>query len=91
MMGDEDLFARMLRTKNGWGQRDLEQLYLSFGFDRREGANHTVYSHSADPRVLRATVARHGSLATGYIQTAIKLIRHLKSLQDKAQQEKSPE
>jgi hypothetical protein len=82
-MGDEDLFARMQRTKNGWGQRDLEQLYLSYGFDRREGGNHTIYTHSADPAVLRATVARHGSLATGYIQTAIKLIRHLKALQAK--------
>lgn len=82
-MGDEDLFARMLRTKTGWGQKDLEQLYLSYGFDKREGGNHSVCSHAADPRVLRATVARHGSLAIGYIQTAIKLIRHLKALQEK--------
>ena len=64
-MGDEDLFARMLRTKFGWGQKDLEQLYLSYGFDMREGGNHTIYTHPADPWVLRATVARHGSLASG--------------------------
>lgn len=84
-MGDEDLFARMQRTKSGWGQKDLEQLYLSFGFDKREGGNHTIYTHPAAPAVLRATVARHNSLATGYIQTAIKLIRHLKSIEGDAE------
>lgn len=84
-MGDEDLYARMQRSKSGWGHKDLERLYLSFGFDRREGGNHTVYSHKADLRVLRATVARHNSLPTGYVQTAVKLIAHLKSLGGEAE------
>lgn len=79
-MGNEDLLVRMVRSKTGWGQRDLERLYLSFGFDMREGGNHTLYSHPADRRVLRATVARHSPLPIGYIQTAIKLIRHLKEI-----------
>lgn len=52
----------------------------------REGSNHTVYTHPADPWVLRATVARHGSLAVGYIQTAVKLIRHLKAVEEKETQ-----
>jgi hypothetical protein len=81
-MGDEDLLARMLRSRHGWRAADLDRLYLSFGFQKREGAKHTIYSHAADPYVLRATVARHTSLATGYIQTAIRLIRHLKSLEE---------
>lgn len=81
-MGDEDLLARMTRTRAGWGQADLERLYLSFGFDKREGGKHTVYTHRADPRTLRATVGRHGSLAPGYVQTAIRLIRHLEALEE---------
>jgi hypothetical protein len=84
-MGDDDLYARMQRTKSGWGQKDLEQLYLSFGFDKREGGNHTVYSHKADLSVLRATVARHNSLPTGYVRTAIKLITYLKTLEGEAE------
>lgn len=81
-MGDEDLLAQMVRSKYGWGAADLDRLYLSFGFRKREGAKHTVYDHPADPLVLRATVARHSSLAVGYVQTAIRLIRHLKRIQE---------
>lgn len=77
-MGDEDLLARMMRTKAGWGQPDLDRLYLSFGFDKREGGKHTVYTHRADPQHLRATVGRHKPLAVGYIHTALRLIRLLK-------------
>lgn len=82
-MGDEALLARMMRTKSGWGQDDLERLYLSFGFDKREGGKHCVYTHRADLQALRATVARHKPLPKGYIFTAIRLIRHLKELTDK--------
>jgi hypothetical protein len=81
MMGDDDLLARMMRGKHGWGPDDLERLYLSYGFHKREGAKHTVYSHRADPLQLRATVARHSSLPIGYIQTAIRLIRLLLEIQ----------
>ncbi|CAN5812510.1 hypothetical protein BH23GEM7_BH23GEM7_14200 [soil metagenome] len=83
-MGDEYLLARMMRSKAGWGQADLERLYLSFGFDKREGGKHSVYVHPADPRQLRATVARHTSLPTGYVQTAIRLIRLLKEIQSES-------
>jgi hypothetical protein len=81
-MGDENLLAQMARTRAGWSAADLDRLYLSFGFTKREGGRHVVYSHTADPAVLRATVARHRSLAIGYIQTAVKLIRHLKLLEE---------
>lgn len=80
-MGNEDLLARMVRTKAGWGWDDLDQLYTSFGFDKREGGKHTVYTHRASPFELRATVTRQRSVAVGYIQTAIKLVRRLKELQ----------
>ncbi len=77
-MGDEDLLARMVRTKADWGPEDLERLYTSFGFAKREGAKHTLYVHAADPQKLRATVARHRPLPSGYIRTAVQLVRHLK-------------
>jgi hypothetical protein len=80
-MGDDSLLARMMRSKWGWGPQDLERLYLSYGFTRREGAKHTVYTHSADPLNLRATVARHTSLPIGYIQTALRLIRLLAEIE----------
>lgn len=80
-MGDDSLLARMMRSKAGWGPEDLERLYLSYGFQKREGAKHTVYTHSADLLNLRATVARHSSLPKGYIQTAIRLIRLLAEIE----------
>ena len=79
-MGDRELLAQMMRSKYGWGAADLDRLYTSFGFDKREGRNHTIYTHSADLATLRATVARHRSLPVGYVQTALKLIRHLQSI-----------
>ncbi|MGQ0814062.1 MAG: hypothetical protein ACT4O1_06305 [Gemmatimonadota bacterium] len=81
-MGDEELLARLVRSKTDCGWEDLDRLYTSFGFDKREGGKHTLYVHSRDPRNLRATVARHRSLAIGYITTAIRLIRQLKTLEE---------
>jgi hypothetical protein len=80
-MGDDSLLVRMMRSKSGWGPKDLERLYLSYGFDKREGAKHTVYTHQADLVNLRATVARHSNLPKGYAQTAIRLIRLLAEIE----------
>jgi hypothetical protein len=80
MSAADDLFERMSRSKSGWGQRDLETLYLGFGFRKREGRKHCVYSHPRHP-ALRATVARSKELPVGYIQTALSLIRQLRSLE----------
>ena len=77
-MEDDRLLARMEASKAGWGPRHLATLYTSFGFKKREGARHTLYSHPDHPE-LRATVARSGPLAIGYITTAIRLIRRLKA------------
>jgi hypothetical protein len=87
-MGDESLLAHMMRSKSGWGPKDLERLYLSYGFGKREGAKHTVYTHSADPLNLRATVARHSTLPNGYIQTAIRLIRLLADIEGRNDESK---
>ncbi|GBD99093.1 hypothetical protein BMS3Abin07_01125 [bacterium BMS3Abin07] len=74
------LLERMRRSKADWGANDLHALYVGFGFDFNHGSNHTIYIHPKHPE-LRATVARHGSLAVGYIQHAIKLIDELKKME----------
>lgn len=79
-MSAEKLRKRMSASKSGWGWKDLDRIYLSYGFTKREGGNHTVYSHPAY-RQLRATVARHRSLPKGYITTALRLINQLEHLQ----------
>lgn len=62
----------MKASKSGWGPRELDRLYLGFGFVRVEGAKHCLYKHPAYPD-LRVTVSRANSLAVGYIQTAVKM------------------
>ena len=73
MDGNEKLLSAMRRSKNGWKWRDLERLYISFGFVKREGGKHTIYWSPRFP-MLRASVTRHKSLPVGYIATAIRLI-----------------
>lgn len=68
----------MRRSKSGWTARDLDQLYAAFGFEKREGGKHVIYSHP-DHADLYATVTRHRSLPKGYVQFAVKLIDSLKA------------
>lgn len=76
----EKLLERMRASKAGWGEKDLETLYRGFSFEVREGSRHRFFYHSKYPQ-LYATVARHNSLAKGYIATAVKLIDQLKQLE----------
>lgn len=75
----DKLLEKMRNSKAGWNANDLHVLYVGFGFDFREGGKHTIYMHPEFPE-LRATVARHSTLAVGYIQYAINLIDKLKKL-----------
>ena len=77
----QKLFERMTRSKSGWKARDLEALYLGFGFQKREGGKHVVYSHPEFPQ-LRATVTRARNLPRGYVQTALSLINELRRLKE---------
>ena len=77
----DKLLERMRNSKYGWGADDLHALYVGFGFDYRQGGSHIIYIHPEFPE-LRATVARHGTLAVGYIQHAISLIDRLKKLKE---------
>lgn len=80
MPAHEDLLRRMQESKAGWGEDDLHAIYTGFGFKFRAGKKHNVYSHARFPE-LRATVSRQKSLPTGYVQTALKLIRRLQELE----------
>lgn len=80
------LRKRMSASRSGWGWRDLDRVYISHGFKKREGNKHTVYSHPAYPQ-LRATVARHRSLPKGYVTTALRLIAKLEQLEKGAHEE----
>lgn len=83
-MPDDKLRTRMSASKSGWGWGDLNRIYISYGFTKREGRKHTVYFHPIH-RELRATVARHRSLPKGYIATALKLINELEKLEHATQ------
>ena len=80
MADAEKLLSRMRASKSGWNEKDLESLYLGFGFQFREGKKHRFYFHPKYPQ-LHTTVARHNSLAIGYITTAVKLIYQLKEME----------
>lgn len=80
MSDAEKLLVRMRASKADWGFRDLETLFLGFGFSYREGGKHRVYYHPDHPE-LHATVGRHTSLAKGYVSTAIRLVDQLRELE----------
>lgn len=77
----DKLLEKMRNSKAGWSADDLHALYVGFGFNFREGGKHIIYIHPEFPE-LRATVARHKSIAVGYIQHAISLIDKLKKLKE---------
>lgn len=72
----DDLLDRMRRTSAGWTADDIGRLYEGFGFDRKEGTNHTIYRHPDEPD-LRATVPRHRKLASVYAREAVANVEHL--------------
>ena len=73
------LLKRMKETKSGWGEKDLETVYLGYGFTFRDGAKHRVYSHPRFPQ-LHDAVSRQRDLPPGYAATALKLIAELEAL-----------
>lgn len=80
MSSADSLLQKMKQSKYGWRYNDIVTLYRGFGFEQREGGNHSIFFHPVH-RHLMATVARHRSLAVGYVQKAISLIEALKQLE----------
>lgn len=75
----EKLRANMANNKTGWGQSDLDALYVGFGFVLREGGKHRMYYHPFFPQLTDA-VSRQNDLPLGYVQSALKLIDKLEGL-----------
>ncbi len=73
MEADHELLRRARVSKADWGHDEVIALYVVYGFEIRNGSKHDVVVHPQYPN-LRATVARHKSLATGYVSTAVRLI-----------------
>lgn len=72
MSSAENIYAKMHRTKNGYGYRDFETLYLGYGFRKKEGGDHTLYFHELLRRPM--SVPRHNELPIGYVRAAVKAI-----------------
>jgi len=81
MSKKDKLLEKMRRSMSGWKFRDLENLYVGFGFEKYEGGKHTMFIHPKFPK-LRGTVTRHRTLPIGYVRYAVKLIDTLKALQE---------
>lgn len=75
MSAAEKLLKKMRASKDGYGQSDFERLYTGFGFEKKTGGNHDTYFHRKYE--LKAQVARHNTLATGYAVTAVDIIDKL--------------
>ena len=74
------LLESMRQSTANWTRRDLDTLYLGFGFEIRTGKGHDIAKHPKYPK-LRATLPRHSSLAKEYFRYAVKLIDRLHELE----------
>jgi hypothetical protein len=55
------LLERMRRSKAGWRPRHYERLFMGFGFEARQGGEHTIYYDLDDPD-NSVSVPRHREL-----------------------------
>ena len=75
------LLENMRQSTANWKRRDLDSLYIGFGFKIRIGKKHDIAKHPEYP-ILRATLPnKHPYLANEFIRTAVKLIDQLQQLQ----------
>lgn len=78
----EKLLDAMRCSTAKWKRRDLDTLYLGFGFEIRIGEKHDIAKHPKYP-ALRATLPKkHPHLAKGYVTYAVKLIEQLQKLNE---------
>ena len=75
------LLEQMKRSQANWKRKDLDILYLGFGFTIKHGANHDRVKHP-EFRQLHTTLPRHNQVAKIYVRVAIKLVAELRRLQE---------
>ncbi len=75
------LLERMRQSPKNWERSDLEALYLGFDFEIKHGSKHDIAWHPKYPQ-LQSTLPRHkGTIATGWVRQAIKIIDELEKLE----------
>ena len=77
----EKLLEKMRQSKSNWKRKDIETLYLGFGFIIKAGRNHDIVKHPEFPE-LRQTLPRHKKLAKGYVKDAVNLVDDLLRLRE---------
>jgi hypothetical protein len=82
------LLERMRNSKVGWKRKDLDDLYLGFGFIITHGKSHDIVKHPSFP-TLRTTLPRHNFLAKGYVEFAIKLVDKVLEVEEAENENKS--
>lgn len=81
MNESDKLFERMLKSRFGWKEQDVERLYLGFGFRIDERTRHRKYWHPRHPELF-AIVPRHRDVKAVYIAYAVRLIKQLKEMEE---------
>lgn len=76
------LLERMRKSPSGWKRKDLDSLYVGFGFVIKSGAKHDIVKHPDLKE--RAVVPRHTTVNKRYVLHAIALIDKLQELQDES-------
>ena len=78
----DKLLQRARQSVHGWRLDDLDALYLSFGFEYKEGGSHRIYFHPAHPDLV-APVPRHRDVKAVYVRLAIRLIAKLREIENR--------
>jgi hypothetical protein len=76
------LLEKMRGSKNSWKRKDLDSLFLGFGFIIRNGNKHDIVTHPDFPQ-LRTSLPRHTYLAKGYVEFAVALVDELLKLRSR--------
>jgi hypothetical protein len=71
---------RLSKNKSGFMPDDFKTLYLGFGFEAKEGGNHTTYKHKKYSFLI-TQVPRHKPAKPYYVKCAIDLIDKLSQLE----------
>ncbi len=69
----DDLLDRARRAPGNFSLRDLERLYLSYGFVITRHTRHSFATHPV-LKFMRGTIPNHKPFSPGYVRDAVKLI-----------------
>lgn len=76
------LLERARNSPHNWKKDDLVTLYLGFGFTFENGSKHDIVKSMQHPEI-RATVPRHNTVNSVYVNIAVQLIDKLLELESR--------